>query len=269
MAETQEAASRLRRSPVPLKTYFADVIRVAQLSPHMVRITIGGGDLHEFVSAAPDQFITFILPQPGQDRPQITRDLKWDEFRQMPDDIRPHARNYTVRYHRPEVAEIDVDFVVHGDEGAASAWALRAKPGDHLAIWGPRMAYNPPTDDGWQLLVGDETGLPAIGAIFDALPVGMRAHAFIEVADAAEQQELTSAAEVTVTWLYRDGVAAGESDLLIDAVRNLSFPAGSVYAWGGGEQRAMSAIKKYLHEERGLPNEAISILNYWRCGADH
>jgi NADPH-dependent ferric siderophore reductase len=223
----------------------------------------------DFVGVAADQFITLILPQPGQARPAVERgELNWEAFRQIPDAIRPHARNYTVRAHRPDLAEVDVDFVVHGDEGAASAWALRAQPGDQLAVWGPRMAYEPPADC-WQLLIGDETGLPAIGAILAALPAGARALALVEVADAAEQQALPSAGAVEVRWFFRDGVASGESDLLLDATRALTFPPGAIYIWGGGERRVMSAIKKHLHDERGIGSDAVSILNYWRRGEGH
>ena len=269
MAGTQGAPTRARRAARPLQTYFAEVVRTVPLTPRMRRITIGGGDMAEFVGVAADQFITLILPQPGQARPAVARgELNWEAFRKLPDEIRPHARNYTVRHYRPELAEVDVDFVVHGDEGAASAWALRARPGDQLAVWGPRMAYEPPADC-WQLLIGDETGLPAIGAILAALPAGARALALIEVADAAERQALPSAAAVEVRWFFRDGVAAGASDLLLDATRALTFPPGKVYIWGGGERRVMSAIKKYLHDERGIPADAVSILNYWRCGEGH
>jgi NADPH-dependent ferric siderophore reductase len=269
MSVQRETAPRLRRQPVPLKTYFARVVRTARISPQMLRITLGEGDLPEFVSAAPDQFITLLLPLPGQERPVVTRDLRWEAFREMPEEVRPTARNYTVRQHRPEVAELDVDFVMHGDDGPASRWAARAQPGDHLAIWGPRMAYDPPGDTIWQLLVADETGLPAVGAILEALPSGTRVHAFIEVADRAEAQALTSAGDVTITWLYRHGIPAGESDLLIDAVRAATLPDGLVYVWGGGERRVMSEVRRHLQDERGIAADAISILNYWRRDKGH
>ena len=65
------ATTRPRRGPVPLKNYLARVIRSERITPHMHRVTIGGGDLQNFVSAAADQFITLILPRPGQERPLI------------------------------------------------------------------------------------------------------------------------------------------------------------------------------------------------------
>ena len=256
-----------RRGPVPLKTFLARVIRSERITPQMHRVTIGGGDLGSFVSAAADQFITLILPQPGQERPLIDPEtFTWEIYRTMTEETRPIVRNYTARRHRPEVAEIDVDFVLHGDGGPASQWALRARPGDHLAIWGPRMAYAPPEATEWQLLCADETGLPAVAAIFEDLRPGERAIAFVEIADAAEEQPLPSAGDVVVNWLHRNGVAAGESDLLIDAVREATFPAGVVYAWGGGERRLMATVRKHLQDDRGIPTSAISFINYWRMG---
>lgn len=270
MAERSAVATTPRRGPVPLRTYLARVVRSAQVTPRMHRVTIGGGDLGDFVSAAADQFITLILPQPGQARPLIDpANFTWEIFRDMPEGVRPIARNYTARHHRPEVAEIDVDFVLHGDGGPASNWALGAQPGDHLAIWGPRMAYTPGEDAAWQLLCADETGLPAVAAILADLPPGARAVAFIEIADRAEEQPLDTAGEVTIHWLHREGAEAGRSDLLIDAVRDATLPEGPVYAWGGGERRLMATIRKHLQEERGVPTGAISFLNYWRLGEGH
>jgi NADPH-dependent ferric siderophore reductase len=264
------ALARPKRGPVPLKTYLTQVRRSERITPHMFRVTIGGGDLVNFVSAAADQFITLILPLPGQERPAIDpANFTWEIYREMPEDIKPIVRNYTARSHRPETTEIDVDFVIHGDGGPASNWALRAQPGDHLAIWGPRMAYAPPEGTEWQLLCADETGLPAVAAILEDLDPGTRAIAFVEIADAAEEQPLPSAGDVTIHWLHRNGVAAGESDLLIDAVRDATFPEGVVYAWGGGERRLMAAVRKHLQEDRGIATSAISFINYWRMGDRH
>jgi len=247
-----------------LKTYRTQVVATAQVTPRVRRITFGGGDLEHFEVAGPDQFITILAPHPHQDEPLIPPGFTWEMWRDMPEDERPISRNYTVRRHRPEQAELDVDFVLHEDGGPLCQWALQAKPGDKVGIWGPRMAYDPPPDVEWQLLVGDETGLPAIAAIFEALPPGARAHAIIEVADAAEEQPLDSAGNVEVTWLHRDGIPAGKADLLLPAVRALTFPEGKVYAWAAGEVRTIVALRRHFRRERGLAREYVSALGYWR-----
>ena len=57
--------------------------------------------------------------------------------------------------------------------------------------------YDPPADCDWQLLVADMTGLPALGRIVENLPAGSRAYVIVETIDAADWQQLASAAEVS------------------------------------------------------------------------
>ncbi|NLV55321.1 MAG: siderophore-interacting protein, partial [Acidimicrobiales bacterium] len=38
----------------------------------------------------------------------------------------------------------------------------------------------------------------------------------------------------------------------------------SPYVWGGGESRAMTAVRRYVRREIGLPREAVSLVAYWR-----
>jgi NADPH-dependent ferric siderophore reductase len=240
------------------------VSRVARVGPRVARLTFEGGDLTGFVGAGPDQFVYVLLPPPGRAGLTIDAGFTWDHYRAMPPAERPVGAYYTVRYHRPATAEVDIDFVLHGGGGTTSRWAASASPGDPVALWGPRTLYHSHPAATWQLLVGDETGLPAIGAILESLPAGSGARVFVEVGDAGDEQPLRAAATVEVTWLHRDGVPAGESTLLLDAVRALTLPRGTVYAWGGGELRVMTELRRHLREERGLAAEAVSVTGYWR-----
>ena len=185
----------------------------------------------------------------------------------MPDADKPVGAYYTLRRWRPEVHELDMLFVLHGDTGPASAWAARARPGDPVALWGPRTAYAPPAGTDWYLLVADETGLPAVASILESLPEGTVARVFAEVDNADERQELPDAPSFEVTWLYRDGAQAGTTTLLADAVRALPWPGGTPYVWGGGESRTMTAVRKYVRQEVGLAREQVSLVAYWRHAA--
>ena len=69
-------------------------------------------------------------------------------------------------FRSPEVGELDIDFVDHGVEGPASAWAYHAAVGDKLQIAIPNAAYagkpigfewRPPRDVSRLLIMGDET----------------------------------------------------------------------------------------------------------------
>ena len=90
---------------------------------------------------------------------------------------------------------------------------------------------------------------------------------FAEVDNPGERQDLPDRAGTEVTWLYRDGAPPGTTTLLADAVRALPWPGGTPYAWGGGESRAMTAVRKYVRQEIGLAREQVSLVAYWRHAA--
>ncbi|MBK1788963.1 siderophore-interacting protein [Prauserella cavernicola] len=254
----------------PQLTYRAlQVTAVRRLTPHMARITFTG-DLHDFVSAAPDQYVKVFFPRPGQDRPQLPPAASSDvmswyrTYLAMPDDDRPPMRTYTVRAHRPDDLEIDIDFVLHGDSGPASAWAGLATVGSEVALLGPHGLYAVPEGTSWQLLVGDETAVPAIGAILETLPSESSARVFIEVDDPDDRQDFATAADVEIHWISRGGSPHGQP--VLDAVRSARLPTGRPYAWVSGEAGMVKFARRHLVRERGVDKRAITFTGYWRIG---
>jgi len=133
------------------------VVKAFEINPHMRRIQLTGDGLEEF-TPKPGQEIVLQIPQAGGE---------------------PARRHYTIRRYDASSKLIDVDFVLHGHRTPGVTWSLDAKPGDVIDIRGPRgrIGINPDAD--WHLLLGDETCLPAIFALIEALPKGSRAFAFI------------------------------------------------------------------------------------------
>ena len=258
---------RRERTHVPMRLYDVHVGRVRRLSPRMARITFGGADLAHFADDGPDQRMKLFLPVPGRDAPDVPRGDDWyTRWRAMDPAVRPIMRTYTVRAARPADAELDVDFVLHGDSGPASAWAERARPGDRAAIFGAYAEHHPLPDARWHLIAGDETALPAIGAIIDGLPAGTPARVFVEVADDAERRHLTVAPDVDVTWVPRGGAPAGETSVLQAAIRGADMPDDDPYAWVAGEASTVRDIRRHLVRERGIAKESITFMGYWRRG---
>lgn len=249
--------------PVP-RILHAEVVDAYQLTPRMRRIVLGNGDLPTFESVAPDQFAYVFLPRPGVTGPPVAHDFTWDAWRDAAPEDRAIGRYYTIRRHDAERALLELDVVQHSD-GPGSAWATTTKPGDWVALWAPRVAYNPPADTDWLLLAADHTGLPALAAILESLPPDACARAFVEIPDDAEQQPLSSPADAELMWLHRGATPPGECSLLVDAVRSLAFEPGQPYAWCAGEADAMTALRKYLRDEKGLTNDRMSVVGYWRA----
>ncbi|WP_067501877.1 siderophore-interacting protein [Actinoplanes sp. TFC3] len=248
----------------PVRTAKTGVVtRIEQLTPHMVRIVVGGEGLAEVEAGQfTDHYVKVLFPPPGVDYPEPFDVAAIRET--LPREQWPVTRTYTVRRWVPEVPEMWLDFVVHGDEGIAGPWAAGAKVGDPVRFMGPGGAYTPDPAAGWHLLAGDESALPAIAATLEGLPAGARVHAFIEVAGPAEEQKLETAAELDLTWLHRGERPAGE--LLAEAVRAFAWPDGTMNAFVHGEANFVKDMRRLLRVEKQIPMAQLSVSGYWRRG---
>ena len=155
----------------------------------MRRVTVRSADAWSACAIRPAQDVELLLREPTGRRVK---------------------RRYTIRHARPSVGELDLDVAAARRTGRARRWGASAAPGDEVEFQGPRgkLELRPAP---WHLLVGDESALPAIAAICEALPPGEPAIAVVEVADAA-RRAAASAAEVR--WRAPRGARPGGADLL-------------------------------------------------------
>jgi NADPH-dependent ferric siderophore reductase len=236
------------------------VTRVEQLTPHMVRVVVGGDALTRIEAGQfTDHYIKVLFPLPGVTYPEpfdmgVIREA-------LPRDSWPCVRTYTVRRWLPEAGEMWVDFVVHGDEGVAGPWAAAARPGDPFRFMGPGGGYAPDATADWHLLVGDESALPAISAALERMPEGAKVRAFLEVSGPDEEQKIETSADAEITWLHR-----GSGRPLVEAVRGLEFPAGRMQAFVHGEANFVRDLRRFLRVELAIPMDQLSISGYWRRG---
>ena len=230
------------------------VLRVVELTPRMRRITLGGPELAGFISLGSDDHIKLLFPQNAAEQAA----LESPTFTIKGDGPQPATRDYTPRRFDLSIGELDIDFVLHGD-GPASTWAEQAQVGQHLYIGGPRGSMIVPDIFDSYLLIGDETAIPAIARRLEELPAGRKVLAVIEIADAAEQQPLKSAADVEVIWVLR-----GQDDLL-DTVRNLTLPSGTLYTFVATETKLSRQVRRVLLDTHKVNDEFLKAVGYWRA----
>ncbi|MFI9272195.1 siderophore-interacting protein [Kitasatospora sp. NPDC052896] len=249
-----------RRTPQARR---AQVVRTERITPHMVRLVLGGTGLETFdATEFTDHYIKVLFAPEGVSYPEPFDLARIRE--EFPREQWPLTRTYTVRAWDPGLRELTVDFVVHGDEGLAGPWAARARIGETVHFLGPGGGYAPDPAADWHLLAGDESALPAIAAALERMPADAVVHAFVEIADAAEEQKIVSPAGVEVNWLHRGERPVGEA--LIEAVGALDFPTGTVSAFVHGEAGFVKELRRRLRMEHGIPRERLSISGYWRFG---
>jgi NADPH-dependent ferric siderophore reductase len=218
----------IRRSPV----HSGHVVGTAQLTPRMRRVVVQSDAMRG------------VELRPAQD---VELHLQDDSGRRV-------KRRYTIRSARPDQGELDLDVLLHG-AGPGSTWGATARPGDPVSFPGPRGKLVL-TDADWHLLCGDESALPAIAAVCEALT--QPSIALIECAD--ESDELPVAGRVQ--WARRGDRPPGTAGPLLETLADLQLPTGNGHGYLMGETRSMVALRAAL-EARGVEHDAIFVKGYW------
>ena len=170
-----------------LPTFVTNVRAVAELTPNLRQVVIGGPELAHIRLVGGDQFFYVLVTRPG-DEP-LPDGYAMADWMAADEATRPYGAYYTVRHWNPERAEITLWAVVHGHAAGVGGWFAHCAPGDRLAIWGPRHGfwsdgvYAPTTGARHHLFVTDESGFAAVAALLDLLPAADSATVLAETAD--------------------------------------------------------------------------------------
>ncbi|WP_240770276.1 siderophore-interacting protein [Nocardioides sp. GY 10127] len=240
------------------------VTSVERLTPSLVRVVLGGDGLSGFWPDAgetpdTDAYVNLALPPAGADYGPVFDPAEVKETH--PRELQPARRRYTVRAWDPDALLLTLDFVVHGDEGAAGALAASARPGDVLVLTGPGSGYRPDPSADVHLLVGDESAVPAIAVALESLPAGARAVVRLVCDGPDHELALVTRADADVAWVHR---TPEDPTPLPAAVAALARPEGRVHAFVHGEADEVREIRRHLLGTWGLARSDMSCSPYWR-----
>ncbi|MBM2620720.1 siderophore-interacting protein [Actinoplanes sp. LDG1-06] len=254
--------------PASRRMITLEVRRREFLTPGFASVTLGGPDLRDLIVAGNDQAVRLFFPREGQAAlrmPTVSNEAWIAQLLVLPKAVRPWVRNLTIRSARTAYGEIDIEFAVHGDS-PMSSWVRRAEVGSPAGIFDIGTMYRRPDEIDGQLLVGDETALPAILAILEGTPAGLPTEAYIEVATAADIRALETPDHVRIHWFSRDDTDLRPGARVLDALREATLPSGRFYTWAAAESRLATSVRRHLVNDRGVAKRDISFFGYWRAG---
>jgi NADPH-dependent ferric siderophore reductase len=255
-----------QRSTRPVRPQVVlEVLASEQLSEHMVRLTFGGPGFTNFQDkVVSDRYVKILFAKPALG---LVPPYDLDALREQlaPEDF-PVRRTYTLRRVDLEAQTVQIDFVIHGDQGLAGPWAQNAKLGDQICFTSPGGLYTPDPAFDRHLLIGDETALPAISAAVEDMTPEMIGDIYLEVSGPEDEVQLDVPKGVTLHWLHRGGYYTPESTKLEETVRNAEWHEGTVQVFAHGERETMKSLRAYLNGERGVDRKAMSLSAYWAYG---
>jgi len=253
-----DAAVPARREPPKFRRVF--LTRTEELTPHMRRIVLGGAELSGLAIDGPAGSVRLLLPPPREDA-LVMPTWTGNQF-ELPSGARAPIRTFTPRHFDDRRLELAIDVVLH-DVGAATDWARSAGPGSEAAVSGPGRSYQVDSNADDYLLAGDETAIPAISQLLEAIPRTTRIRVEIEIGDPAARLELPGHPGATVNWHERSSEAQFGSTYgaVIEAL-----PVIPAAVWIAGEAAAVQRIRKHLFDVRGVERSAATIRGYWKSG---
>lgn len=245
----------------PLRFRRLTVARTEPLTPGMRRIVFTGDELDGFTSQGFDDHLKLFFPEAGQ--PLATPVAVGGGLRFPEAQPAPAARDFTPRRFDPHARELTIDFGLHGD-GPATAWARTAQPGDVIGAGGPRGSAVVSDTFDWNLLIGDETALPAIARRLEELPERVRAIVVVQVDDPSEQSYLPGEKHAGIHWAHRRGANARDVE---HVVAGITLPPGEGFAFVAGEASMVRRIRRHLIEARQFDKAWIKAAAYWTAGS--
>ena len=255
-AAGNEAAIRTRRQPPPFRRLA--VQRIEQIGGRLRRVVLGGPELEGLEIESPAASVRLLLPPRGSETIEMPT---WtgNQF-ELADGRRAPIRTFTPRRLDRERLELSLDIVIHA-RGAASDWARSASVGEEVAISGPARGYEVKPDDASYLLAGDETAIPAISQLLEAIPSTAAVQVHLEIADESGRLELPPHPNANVEW-HESGAGPGEA--FAEAVESVADLPDAV--WVAGEAAAVQRVRKHLFETRGMDRSAVTARGYWKHG---
>jgi NADPH-dependent ferric siderophore reductase len=257
----ETSVERLFASTSSLQTHIVEVTGKRSLGETFVELTLRADD--DLPALGGDEFWYVLAPRPGAEH-RIAPGFTMDDRALGPEAEQPWGAYYTTRRRRDVAREIDVWVARHDHPEGVGAWARTAAVGDCVAIWGPRVGYEPRADAAGHLLVCDETGLPACVSIIEQLPVDHPITLVAEVVGPTHRPPVPTRDRLDVVWVERGDGVPGAGRRLLAAVQRLALDVDGLVAFGAAESREITAVRRHLRDERGMPQATVHMTGYWR-----
>lgn len=276
-------------SPSCYRQWPATVSQVAHVADQLRRVTLTADEFRTFVPTGPDECCGLYLPPAGE--PLVMPDVSGMNvhagLQKLPQQQRPEIRWYTVRAHRSDQAEVDIDIVVHPEPGPGMMWLQNAQPGcqvgfrsgasgfpayskDRVAAAGrQRAAAGQRATAGprvRRLVVADESAAPALCAIRDSLSEAHRATALFVIETSVRSALAPTPPDVHVLSQAASPGLATAQWLHQQYPTGQDLPSPWDFVWVAGESALATNFRRHVINFYDMAPVDVFFSGYWHRG---
>lgn len=233
------------------------------LSPNLRRIVFHSPELADYPFQCNGAHIKILLPLPGQTQPVLpeatAQGPRWADA-----GSKPLARTYTLRHYDAAACTLSIDFVLHGHNGPASAFALNAAPGQTIGVSAPAGPAPMLKAAEHYLFAGDLSALPAISAMLEDMDDNATGDVWLWLPEHADlPADLPCPAHVKIHPFF--GAEEQQAALLAD-FQAYPRPADNSFVWLAGEAALVAALRHQARQIWQIPLARCYAVPYWRRG---
>lgn len=251
-------------TPNPKRPRLIKVQSWHNLSPNLRRIVFHSPELADYPFERNGAHIKIFLPLPGQNEPELPemteRGPRWPNKAAA-----PYKRSYTLSAFDRQAHTISIDFVLHGDNGPASAFAENVQSGQTIGLSPPAGKRGLIEAAPACLLVGDLSALPAITAMLADMPPDTRGRVLLWLPEAADlPADLPKPVGMAVQ-LFTDADPEPLAQL-VRAAADWQAEDADYRVWFAGEAEMVAALRPIARNTWQLPAERCYAVPFWRRG---
>ncbi|MFY2823531.1 siderophore-interacting protein [Ruegeria sp. MALMAid1280] len=253
IAEKIRWSDAQKSGELPPNFHFATVQSVRPVGTAFVRVRVQADGLSSFQEDA--IHFRIVLPSENNDL------VEWPYVSENGTTVWPkgekalHRPVYTTRWIDHATGLMDFDVFLH-EGGRVTEWVGTVQEGTQVALVGPGGGGVPGTNR--IVMFADETALPAVARILEALPADTLGHVTVQAENGADcAYPLTAPSGVSVTWLAPD---SGESLADLGIIALETFP--NHFLWFACEKAQAQKVRAVYKKLNRDPSRAY-IAAYW------
>lgn len=239
------------------------ITKKERISETVMRVTLQGDDCKTHKSQGFEEHVVLFFDAPeagGEVLPEPDGKGGWTYPREG---SRLH-RHITIRRFRPELGEIDLDFILH-DEGFKTEWVKNIPIGTQMRMIGPHGGVEISEDyDRYKVLV-DEIGFTGVSRWLERTSSVAPKDVFVKIPSASSKVPVPECAGLNLTWLVQD---EGDPDL-IETLYGFELDDDEATFVGlVAEASEEEAFDKWMFEHHPHPIKHAGSVAYWKMGEE-
>tara|TARA_R110002096_G_scaffold173781_9_gene348860 strand:- start:21449 stop:22309 length:861 start_codon:yes stop_codon:yes gene_type:complete len=249
--------------PKPKLPISATVIATSQITSSLRRITFSGNDIAQIPSHRCGGHLKLLLPKNDSNSNPIAITDHWRQHYK--------TRTYTLRNHRPDQQEIDIDFATHPNPtGPGAKWASETQIGDLIHLTIPSEKKLNDTTAPWYIFLADQCSTPAALAALQDLPTTAPVHAILETSTQDDRKLFTQFSQLTPHWITRSPTHTPDEHarFVLNTIASINFPATRPGFFAAGESSVIRVFDAWAKSTWDLTGATPYISPYWKADFD-